>query len=108
MQQELNRYQPLPDAELADAIREHLTSATAKPLEPEVFDRLFGQWQGRHGQALYLRNLAGFDERHTDVLEPLLPTIDAPTLILWGEEDAWLPVATSQRIASLVRTPTAS
>jgi pimeloyl-ACP methyl ester carboxylesterase len=102
MQQEVDRYEALPDADLADSIRQHLMHATAKPLEPEVFDRLFGQWEGAAGQALYLRNLAGFDERHTDVLEPLLPKMSVPTLIVWGEEDAWLPVATSERIAAVI------
>lgn len=102
MQQDADRYTSLPDADLADSIRQHLLSATAKPLEPEVFGHLFGQWEGRDGQALYLRNLAGFDERHTDVLEPLLPSLSVPTAIVWGEEDAWLPVATSERIASLI------
>ena len=25
-----------------------------------------------------------------------------PTLIVWGEEDAWLPVETSERVAALI------
>jgi len=99
MQRERDRY-TLPDAELEASIRRHLGTATSRPLRPEVYDDLFGQWDGELGQALYLRNLAGFDERDTAAFEPLLPAIAAPTLILWGQEDAWLPVAVSERIAA--------
>ena len=102
MQREVDRYRSLPDAELEASIREHLNSATFTPLDSEVFADLFGQWDGAHGQALYLRNLAGFDEADTEAFEPLLPSISAPVLILWGQEDAWLPVATSERIATSI------
>jgi pimeloyl-ACP methyl ester carboxylesterase len=102
MQGELDRWHPLPDQELAETIVAHLRSATARPLAPEVFEELFGQWEGERGQALYLRNLAQFDERHTAEFEARLPAIDAPTLVLWGEEDAWLPVETSERVAALI------
>lgn len=102
LQLEAHRFRSLPDAELEASIREHLRSATFKPLAPEVFADLFDQWEGGHGQELYLRNLAHFDEADTDAFEPLLPSISVPVLILWGQEDAWLPVSTSGRIAASI------
>jgi len=102
MQREIDRWSPLPNTELAEVIAEHLRTATARPLAPDVFAALFDQWDGELGQALYLRNLAQFDEDHTLEIERRLPSIDVPTLILWGEDDAWLPVALSERIADLV------
>jgi len=102
MQRRVGRYGSLPDPALADSIREHLGGATSRPLAPEAFDELFGQWAGARGQALYLRNLAQLDESDTEVLEPLLASISVPVLILWGAEDAWLPVATSSRIAAAI------
>lgn len=102
MQRDLDRWLPLPNPELADMISEHLHSATSSALAPEVFEALFGQWEGEQGQALYLRNLAQLDERHTAEVEQRLPTVTAPTLVVWGEQDAWLPVAISERIAALI------
>jgi pimeloyl-ACP methyl ester carboxylesterase len=102
MQQDLERWGQLPDPELARTIEAHLRSATAGRLAPDVFAALFGQWEGERGQALYLRNLAQFDERHTIEFEGRLPAIEAPTLVVWGEQDAWLPVETSERIAALI------
>lgn len=102
MQRDADRWTGLPDPELGELIANHLRTATVAPLPPEVFGGLFAQWEGQNGQALYLRNLAQFDEDHTRALEPLLPTITAPIGIVWGERDAWLPVETAQRIAERV------
>jgi pimeloyl-ACP methyl ester carboxylesterase len=102
MQATASTWSSLPDPTLGEGIAEHLRTATVGPLAEEVFDALFGQWRGRDGQALYLRNLAQFDERHTREFEPLLSSITAPTSVIWGEEDAWLPVATARRIAALI------
>lgn len=104
MQRELARYRALPDPELAATIREHLHTATSRPLDPEVFKWLFGQWEGPEGQALYLRNLACLHESDTELFEPLLPAISIPVLVVWGERDAWLPISTSERIADLIPT----
>jgi pimeloyl-ACP methyl ester carboxylesterase len=92
----------LPSDELARAIRSHLESATHRRLDPEVFASLFGQWEGAEGQALYLRNLAQFDEDHTRAFESRLAEIDVPVLVLWGEHDAWLPVEVSERVAAAI------
>jgi pimeloyl-ACP methyl ester carboxylesterase len=102
MQGEIARYEPLPSAELEGVIRAHLGTATAQPLAADAYSDIFGQWDGATGQALYLRNLACLDERDTDAFQPLLTTITAPVLVLWGEQDAWLPVETSERIAAVI------
>jgi pimeloyl-ACP methyl ester carboxylesterase len=102
MQRELDRWSSLPDAELAGLIAEHLRTATAGPLEADVFAALFSQWEGELGQALYLRNLAQLDEHHTAAIERRLASLEVPTLIVWGRDDAWLPVEVSERIAALV------
>jgi pimeloyl-ACP methyl ester carboxylesterase len=102
MQRQIDRWSSLPDPELAELIAEHLRTAAARPLEPAAFAALFDQWDGELGQALYLRNLAQLDEDHTAVIERRLPSVEVPTLILWGERDAWLPIEVSERIAALV------
>ncbi len=92
----------VPDDELAAAIESHLRSATMTHLDDDLFGALFGQWKGELGQRLYLRNLACLDERDTDPIEERLHEIDVPVLILWGEHDAWLDPAVSDRIAKRI------
>src|SRR3954451_497874 len=106
MRSDLDRLRArVPDDELKTTIEAHLRSATSKPLAEEVFNALFDQWQGELGQRLCLRNLGCFDEDHTREFEPLLENIAIPVLVLWGEDDAWLDVEVSERIAA--RIPTA-
>lgn len=100
MQRVARQWTALPDAGLGDLIAEHLRTATAVPLSAEVFDGLFDQWQGAEGQALYLRNLVQLCEDDTRAFERLLPTVTAPTTIVWGERDAWLAAETARRIAA--------
>jgi pimeloyl-ACP methyl ester carboxylesterase len=100
MQSQVERWAT--DPELEATIVAHLRSATTRALAPDVFQGLFGQWEGEQGRALYLRNLAQFDERHTEEFEPRLASIEAPTLVVWGEQDAWLPVETSERVAARI------
>jgi pimeloyl-ACP methyl ester carboxylesterase len=102
MQRELGRYQTLPDPELAETIAQHLRTATQHPLSSESFDLLFSQWDGAEGQQLYLRNVACLNEADTEAFEPLLSSLSIPVLVLWGEQDAWLPLSTSERIASRI------
>jgi len=87
---------------LAEEIEEHLRSATSTRLDDEVFEAIFGQWRGAEGEALYMRNLAQLDEEHTAGFEPLLGSIDVPVLVLWGEEDAWLDLEVSERVAARI------
>ena len=88
--------------ELTASIREHLESATVTDLDPQAYDALFGQWEGDEGQALYLRNLACFDEDDTEEFRPRLGDLDVPVLVVWGEQDAWLPLEVSERIEQAI------
>jgi pimeloyl-ACP methyl ester carboxylesterase len=101
MQAELESWGDRPD-ELVETIEEHLRSATSTTLDGELFDALFGQWSGERGRSLYLRNVGQLDEDHTTPLEDALESIGVPTLVLWGEDDAWLDVAVSERIAARI------
>jgi pimeloyl-ACP methyl ester carboxylesterase len=52
--------------------------------------------------AAFYRQIAEADQRYTDEVEPLYPSIDLPVLIVWGTEDSWIPVDRAHRLASLI------
>jgi pimeloyl-ACP methyl ester carboxylesterase len=60
-------------------------------------------WLGEQGQAAFYRQIAQFDQRFTDELEQRYQEVLAPTLILWGDQDRWLPIAHGRRLATLIR-----
>ncbi len=105
MQHDTGRYRTLPDDDLAAVIREHLETATVRRLPDDLYGLLFDQWAGADGQALYLRNIRWLDEADTDPVEQRLAALRAPVRVVWGSDDAWLPVSTSHRIAAAIGSP---
>src|ERR687898_254270 len=56
-------------------------------------------WLGPDGQSAFYRQIAQGDQRHTDEIEPLYAQITAPTLVIWGEADPWIPAARGAELA---------
>jgi pimeloyl-ACP methyl ester carboxylesterase len=59
-------------------------------------------WLGPVGQAAYHRQVAQFDELYTREIEPRYGEIRTPTLVLWGEQDAWLAPELGRRLAEAI------
>jgi pimeloyl-ACP methyl ester carboxylesterase len=65
-------------------------------------DLLVAPWLGDIGQAAFYRQIAQAAERHTDEIEPAYPSVDTPTLVVWGADDAWIPADRATRLAALI------
>jgi pimeloyl-ACP methyl ester carboxylesterase len=59
-------------------------------------------WLGPVRQAAYHRQVAQFDEPYTREIEPRYGEIRNPTLVLWGEQDAWLAPELGRRLAEAI------
>lgn len=68
----------------------HIRTATHLPMAPTAFAAYFDQWEGETGRQMWLRKVRGFNEQDTRDFEPLLGDMITPTLLIWGEQDAWL------------------
>lgn len=86
----LETYATMPNEVFSEVIGAHLRRTVSRPMSEHDYHRLFDQWAGAAGQALWLQNVTQHDEQHTADFEELLPTIAVPTLIVWGAEDQWL------------------
>lgn len=53
----------------------------------EMVERYVGQWNSAEGKAAFFRNLRRLNKEYTQAIAGELKTIQAKTLILWGEED---------------------
>src|SRR5919198_3828160 len=106
-------FEQLPAAIHEGVLRAYVGTAQPRPLDRDVEDALIAPWLGPVGQSAFYRQIVHGDQRDTDDIEPLLDQISAPTLIIWGEADPWIPAARgaelSQRIpgARLEILPTA-
>lgn len=92
----------LPDPVHDGLVRGYATWAAHREPAREVIDALAAPWAGAGGKAALYRQIVQNDQRYTDEIQPRYGEIDVPTLILWGEEDAWLPVAQARELHGLI------
>lgn len=98
MQAHLDVYRTMPAHIYEKIVETHLRTAAFHALDDETLAAYMRPWKGEDGQAAYFRKVEQFDETETAEFEPLLATIDAPVLIVWGEQDAWLGSALAHRL----------
>lgn len=60
---------------------------------------MFSPWRTEVGRLSLVRNAAALDTNHTMEITRLLPNIRVPSLIIWGENDVFLPVTYGEWLA---------
>ncbi|MER5217759.1 alpha/beta fold hydrolase [Streptomyces sp. NPDC002838] len=95
-------FERLPPALHRALVREYVASASSPGLHPVVLDRLVEPWLDDLGQAAFYRQIAQADQRHTDEIQGRYAEIGIPTLVCWGEDDTWIPVAKGRELAALI------
>jgi pimeloyl-ACP methyl ester carboxylesterase len=83
-------------------VRRYVRGAAHRPLAGDHEDMLVRPWLGGTGQAAFYRQIAQADQRHTDEVQPRYPSLDLPVLVVWGEEDTWIPVDHAHRLAASI------
>ncbi|MGV9986845.1 alpha/beta fold hydrolase [Streptomyces olivaceus] len=83
-------------------VREYVGSTGGPGLHPGVLDRLVDPWLGDSGQPAFYRQIAQSDLRYTDEIQGRYAGIEVPTLVCWGEDDAWIPAAKGRELAGIV------
>ncbi len=83
-------------------IAAHLRTAIAREMTDAELETYLRPWLGPAGQAAYYRQVAQFDERYTREIEPRYGEIRTPTLVIWGEEDAWLAPEFGRRLVEAI------
>ncbi len=66
----------------------------------EVIDGLLAPYTTETGKLSLVRNAASLNTNQTTEITALLPRVEAPTLVLWGVEDAFQPITFGERLAS--------
>jgi pimeloyl-ACP methyl ester carboxylesterase len=87
-------FEQLPAPIHEGVVRAYVGTAQAEPVAP-----LVSPWLGPDGQSGFYRQMAQADERDTDEIEPLYGQVAAPTLVVWGERDPWIPVERGRELA---------
>ena len=104
MQRHQHAYRTMPPHVFGDIIGPRIQTATHQPMPDEVADAYLAPWAGPEGQQRWIDQVVSVTWDDTREVVDRLGEITAPTLVLWGEQDGWLPVSTGERLAAAIPT----
>ena len=88
-------------------VRAYVRSASCQSLPKEIEDMLCAPWLagGMQGSDKFLQQMVQAHYRDTGVLENEYARVGglSPTNIIWGRDDAWIPVETAQRLKEALK-----
>jgi pimeloyl-ACP methyl ester carboxylesterase len=83
-------------------VEAYISAATTQELTPAELSAYAEPWLTKVGSAVFYRQIANLDQKFTDEIEGMYDTIRCPTQIVWGEDDAWIPIADGRRLAEKI------
>ena len=95
-------FMALPPAIHEGALRAYIEGASHRGLTRQQSDLLARPWLTDVGQAAFYRQISQADEAYTDEIEPRYSTLALPTHVVWGRDDAWIPVDRADRLAETI------
>ena len=84
----------------------YIAGAALHPLSVEDMHHYMDPWVGEPGQAGFYRQIAQMDRRYTDEIESRYGELRCPVMILWGEQDRWIPIERGRELASRIPNAT--
>jgi len=72
-------------------VEAYIKTAAHQELEKETIEGILKPWNSELGKSAFYRQIAQADSKFTDEFQDKFTEVNAPVLILWGEEDQWVP-----------------
>jgi pimeloyl-ACP methyl ester carboxylesterase len=95
-------FSQLPPAVHRGAVEAYVRGAAHHALSPAQLAMLVDPWTTPDGLPAFYRQIAQADERFTEEVEPLLAELTEPVHVVWGAEDAWIPVDRAHRLQAMI------
>lgn len=83
-------------------VRAYVKTAAFKPIDDATLDMIVLPWIGPGGKAAFYRQIAQANSSFTDEIQPLYGKISKPVLIIWGREDAWIPLEKGEALHEMI------
>ena len=83
-------------------VRAYISNASNVALRDGDLNALVKPWTGTEGQTAFYRQIIDYDERYLRDNEASLAKLAVPVHIVWGEQDAWIPVERAHRLHALI------
>jgi pimeloyl-ACP methyl ester carboxylesterase len=98
-----NAFAGVPDYIHSAIVEAYIKTAAHQNLDKDAIDGILAPWNGEQGKAAFYRQIAQADSIFTDEFQEKFDEINAPTLILWGEEDQWIPCEQAHLLQSKIK-----
>lgn len=95
-------FSALPSVIHEGALRAYINGASHAGLTEEQLEPLLSPWLDTVGQPAFYRQIAQADQTYTDEIQDRYVDLDLPVLIVWGEDDTWIPVDRAHRLHELI------
>jgi pimeloyl-ACP methyl ester carboxylesterase len=76
----------------------YVRNATYEPMDDEALKPYVEPWLGAGGQEAFYRQIVQNDARYTDEVRPFYERIERPVMLVWGEEDRWIPLEKGEQL----------
>jgi pimeloyl-ACP methyl ester carboxylesterase len=101
MQRHEQAYRTMPPHVFADVIAPRMRTAAVRMSDASAAAYL-APWAGADGQQRWVDQVVAVSFEDTEEAVARLHTVTAPTLVLWGEQDEWLPQSVGDRLAAAI------
>lgn len=88
----------LPDYIHEAILLAYVRGASYHPLTNETLSDIIKPWLNESGKSAFYRQITQADHRFTDEIESMYASITRPVLILWGEQDEWIPISKGRKL----------
>lgn len=102
MQRHAEVYATMEPSVFADIVNPRVHTATSRPMSDEVAAAYLAPWAGARGQQRWVDQVAAVSFRDTEEAVRRLDRVTAPTLVLWGEDDGWMPASMGDELAAAI------
>lgn len=92
----------VPDYMQEAMVKAYIQTAMHNPLPYNVVSNTIKPWLSEKGKKAFYRQIAQADQRFTDEVQSSYGKINTQTLILWGEEDTWIPIEKGYELSMLI------
>lgn len=81
----------------------YIQGAVYQPMLDSHLMHYLKPWLGEGGQDAFYRQIAQMDQRYTDEVQSAYDSIECPVLLIWGEQDQWIPIDRGMELAQKIR-----
>ncbi len=92
----------VPDYIQRAILKAYIAGAMSRRLTDKEFEPYVEQWTGPTGQPAFYRQIAQMDLRYTDEVQDRYGEFRCPVMLLWGEEDRWIPPERGRELAAML------